>query len=481
MRIVSIDRDDIQCRVLLADRSASGIIINDAFSISLEGTEEEKQQALIDGLKQRGVGRTDTIFGVERSDAELQTLELPNAPDDELPSLVRFQGLREFSQLTEDAPLDFYRIEPLSGEDSVKVLAAAVPSSLVKEINTICEAADLRTSRAILRPTALARLLQRMTGSNDIQLMVDVLADHANLSVVRGDMIVFTRSVRLSQHADLEQQCRSLLSEVRRTLAASANQLEGERVQRIVIWGNDEQPNTLTNLLRDKLEIPVEQLDPFAIVEARTVLPPNASHFAAAIALLDSADGGDHILDFLNPRKEAAPPDNRRLYAIAGIGAAAILLLIAGFLWWQMSDLDSQISSLEARSLELDEDVSFAQTKVEELEELEQWQAQGANWLEEMHSMMSKLPEHEKLKISKFTAMTSVDGGGRITMGAVVDEPKSVTLAERNLQDDWHTVTNKGWQPNPDERRYPWKVDEIRVEIRDPSAPKKTTRRRRRR
>ena len=85
---------------------------------------------LREALAGESVRKIETLAVVGRTSIELKEMSLPPAPDDELPDMVRFQAMRDFTQLSDDTPLDFI---PLPGEDAEhrNVLAAAISNELL--------------------------------------------------------------------------------------------------------------------------------------------------------------------------------------------------------------------------------------------------------------------------------------------------------------------------------------------------------------
>ena len=146
------------------------------------------------------VGRrlSETFPGIE-----LRHLSLPPAPDEELPELARFQAMREFALFDEDWLLDFVPLDEQTEADEEErprnVLAAAIGPELVKQIRKTCDEAGLMAERIVLRPCAAASLVERAEPAGDLppRLLVDLLADEVDLTVVAGRKVVFLRTTRI--------------------------------------------------------------------------------------------------------------------------------------------------------------------------------------------------------------------------------------------------------------------------------------------
>ncbi len=136
-RLLAVEWDGREARVAVARRSASSIAVEQAFSIQLDSDSGESVgQQIASTLSQRGIAREETLVGVGRSNIELRVLSIPPAPDDELPEIVRFQAMRQFTALNEDWPLDFVVLD--RNDEEVTILAAAISCDLVTQSNNTC-------------------------------------------------------------------------------------------------------------------------------------------------------------------------------------------------------------------------------------------------------------------------------------------------------------------------------------------------------
>ena len=118
------------------------------------------------------------------------------------------------------------------------MLAAAISPDLVRQIRSTCAAAALEPKRLALRPFAAAALLRRRRGVEGCLLVVDMLADGADLSVVNAGNVELIRTVRMPSSGDADELARFMTGEIRRTIAAASNQLAGRKVERVIICGD---------------------------------------------------------------------------------------------------------------------------------------------------------------------------------------------------------------------------------------------------
>ncbi|MCX7669264.1 MAG: hypothetical protein N2439_04250, partial [Anaerolineae bacterium] len=342
IRLLALEWSETEARLAVASRRGDEVVIEHAFSVPLrpdggggpepadrtrqgqadKGASEtgaaqgpaEVGRRIAAALGARGIRKIDTLVAIGRASIELRQLTLPPAPDEELPEMVRFQALREFNALQEDWPLDFIPIDEDSGEPR-NVLAAAIAPDLVEQIQRTCQASGLRLRRLILRPCGAASLFCRRQaeGLPKARLLVDLLADEADLTVMIDRKVIFLRTARLPGEplSDAESG-QALLGEIRRTMAAVHNQLGGRRVESIALCGRGPEHAALSERLADRLGAPVELFDPFAGLalegELARSLPEHPARFAPLLGMLvDELQNAPHAVDFLHPRRKPEP------------------------------------------------------------------------------------------------------------------------------------------------------------------------------
>ena len=179
-------------RVAVARTRGREIVIEHAFAVDLmprdvgtTAADVNVGEQIAAALAARNVGRCETLVAVGRASIELRGLSIPPSPPEELPDMVRFQALRQFTGIGEDWPMDFVPLESTEA-DSLSVLAATISPEIVEQIRHTCRAAELTPRRLVLRPFAAASLLRRRADSapGSCRMMVDLLADEADLTVV---------------------------------------------------------------------------------------------------------------------------------------------------------------------------------------------------------------------------------------------------------------------------------------------------------
>lgn len=488
-RLLALEWDAREARVAVATRRGRDAVIEQAFAIDLlpgkDGGEVNIGERLRTALAARGLGKVETLVAVGRANIELRVLNVPAAPDEELPDMVRFQAMRQFASIGEDWALDFVPLDR-SSDGGQSVLAAAISPELIKQIKSTCTAATLEPQRLVLRPFAAASLLRRRTQDPRCRLMVDVLTDEADLTVLSDGHVVFLRTVRLPAAHDGAESWRPLLNEIRRTISAAQSQLGKRRVEVVTLCGEESDHRELKTALTQQLGIEVESFNPFSqpaankqesggeselplsmsgslslTREALQAFPENPGRFAPLLGMLAVEVAGDrHAIDFLHPRKRPPPASNRRKYLVIGGGVAAVLLVGGAMLMMSLSSLDSQIAALKKESLGMDAEVKAGALLEADVEKIDEFVMGDITWLEKLAKLSRDFPPAEDVVLTQVTMSVRSGGGGQASLDGAAKQSSTVGALERKLREKGNRISPGG--TNFDERQtdYKWLFSE---------------------
>ncbi|MEO8497029.1 MAG: hypothetical protein ABI614_18310 [Planctomycetota bacterium] len=473
-RLLALEWGLREARVAVARTQGGGIVVEHAFAVDL-GSRDPGQtfsdvsiaSKLAEALTARGLGRTETLVAVGRASIDLRQLNLPPSPLEELPDLVRFQALREFTSIGEDWPIDFVHLD--TGEVATfSVLAAAISPDIVSQITSTCQAAvSSAPKRLVLRPFAAASLLRRHDrgAPQPCRLMVDLLADDADLTVLLDESVVLMRTVRLAGGDDTAVQSKALLGEIRRTIASAQNQLRGRRVEKVILCGDETDQHALKQEIETGLSLAVELFDPFQSVEVDSALnanrPKHAGRFAPLLGMLvDEAAGAAHAIDFLHPRKRAEAPSQNKRNALIGGAIAATLLLIAAGVYFRLSSLDAEITAMKAESAAMKDDLAKAKTSVAHAAAVEQFLVNDITWLDELYAMAKRLPPAEDAIFTQLILATRQPTGAQIVLDGYTREAEQLSLLRDSLRVDDRSIVSSGTADDARRKDYNWSFHE---------------------
>ena len=491
--LLALEWDSREVRIVAAKRQSKSILLEHAFSIERPQTsssesvaQEEEEQLLASkiaaALSARGISKAETLVSLGRANIELRLLSLPNAPSEELPSLVRFQAAQHFSNWSESWPLDFVPLGQ-SADGTINVLAAVVTPNFIQQIDTITSQSGFKAEHIVLRPCAAASLVRRYSANlNRVRLLVDLLAEEVDLTVLVDGEVALIRTVRLPGESYSQQQRQALLAEIRRTILAAQNQLSGKKVDLITLC---EEPEALTGLkeqIEEELMLEVEILNPFERMQCSPTLKENMPSHPGSLTplvgmLLDEAEQSPHAIDFLDPRKKQEPVSRWRQYGVPSVLVASLLLIIAGCsVFFQLRSLDQQIQKLTHQRRDWERKIKRTVLPLKKKKEVDRWQAANINWLDKLHLLSEKAPSAEKFVVNQLQCILQNNQTGKILLDGNVDQRS--TLHQFKLS--FGNVTSRGSLLDTKSRfsddpllkeKYRIRYNKISITLDDPLSP----------
>ncbi len=463
-RLIALEWDSREARVAVGHSTGRNVVVEAALSIALSDSQDEAADGLADRLAdacQPYLGaRVTLLVGVPRSRVEVRMLQIPPAPEAELPDMVRFQAMRQFASLGEDWPLDFVPLSAPNGVETTPVLATAIAPETVAGVRRVCARLDVQPAKLILRSFGTASLLSRARPEPACRLLVESLGDETELTIVNNEQVLFLRSVRLP----VEDTIGALGRELRRTVAAAENQLGHLDVQSVVLLGSDDELLAEQESMSKAVPWPVEILDPFAVMECQASLqdqlPANRGRFASVLGMLVGAvEPARMDVDFLAPRKRPEPPNRTRTYSLLGAAVAAVLLLLVSGVAYRVHAYNSDLAQLQEQSKSCDAPVEAAKQTAKEAAAVDEFVAGSPNWLDELYELSQEFPSTEKAIVDQATFSVQ-KGGGQIRLKGRAAETTVINEMERDLTDSLHRVTGTGSVFDERQTEFPWSFEE---------------------
>ena len=454
---LAVDWDEHEVRFVAAQSSGKSLKVTEARVIPFEG--RSVQEILASQIQNAGHEDAETLVSIGRGKAELRELQLPPVPVEELPDMVRFQSLRSFATVGENAAVDYLVTKQL--ETGVEVISAAVAPQNLQSICGDMEALSLKVKRIGLRPLAAAALhLERESDSSVGEVvLIDLLSDSAEIVVAREGKVVFVRTVRMPSTASARG--KALAGELRRSLLACG---ATDQLKRVVLWGTPEVHSSEIPLLEEAVGCSVQLINPFDLVEVgrKVELPEHVGRLAPLLGLMLADEvAPERLIDFLNPRKpEIKTVSPYRKLLLVGIPVAACLLL-AFVVYQKIASLDLQIAKLTTENAAMQDDVKRADASLAKTETVDTFLDGDVNWLQEIRRMATEMPVSEQMIIRGVSASVNARAGGgvlKIEGGAV--NPAVIDEFEKALRDENHQVNGTGASEQKTEDAYRWEFSE---------------------
>jgi Tfp pilus assembly PilM family ATPase len=426
-----------------------------------------------------GVSGGEIIVGVVRSQVELRNLLLPKADSNEMPDMVRFTALRQFANVGDTWPIDFAPMPPnerstesIASSDAVEmqeVVAMTINPMIVSQIRKVCTDAGFTVTQIGLRPmasgTLAAMVANSPVGPDSTVLLVDILADEADMVVLEKGHVSFMRTVRLLASDD-EPRGPIPIGEIRRTLIAAVNARPGLKIDRVILWSDPQTAETSVQAWQPNLDIPVEAINPLSLIELKrsVEVTQDTGRFAPLIGMLlqrklsQKAIPANTFIDFLHPRKRTEKKKPIRQYVLA---ATAATLLVGGAVWWYRSAhqaLDAEIAELLDNYSKMEPSLKLATDNSKNWSKVERFLSGDIQWLDKISFFSQQsLPSDQMMVGDTQIGVNPVTNAGEVKMRIAITDPKLEPKLEELFRNQLHQVGTKGVNESKDPNSvYRW-------------------------
>ena len=456
-KYLAIEWDSSELRMALGRNRSGGIAIDETYAIPLgEDATPETIGAAIKEAVGSGVKGVETLIAIPRASVEIRQMQLPAAPPDEMPDMVRFQAMRQFTTIGDDWPLDYVELDRSEGH--VQVLASVISPDGFREIQKVCEASERVAEHMCLRPFASAELLKEHIGNDfTCRLIADVMSNSADLGVMVNGQIVFMRTVRLpAVPEDTELPVQGLMGEIRRTIAAASNQLNGQQVSAVTLFGTGSRLEPLRAAIETQLKLDSEIWNPFTNARLGSTPPQHPGRYAALLGMiLNQSAGVRQPIDFLNPRRRPKPKSNRERYLLYSFLTVAVVavLAVSAFLLLQRANQKLVRLTLENETSKVG--VAKATLLGDQLREIETFEEQSVNFVEELGTISQAMPGPKDARVQKLVG-TLNNGEALITMDIKVSGYEHISNIENSLKSEDREINGKRSREGVGNDEFPW-------------------------
>ena len=334
---------------LVADRKGGQIRIVAAGSVHWSSEEDDRSpgDVLLEELRQLGLRHLDLVVALGRGSVDVIPLQLPPAGDTELPTLVTNQVMRDAGEIAETGVVDFV-VLPAPTDQPRSGFAFAVDANTIEQVVAEAAKASLKLVAIVYRPLASVTLLRRVVPHSQRTMILVTLHDReADISIVRGGGLAYTRTARLSETSNVGDVAAQLAMEVRRSLAAASLSPDAEQ-QHLYVFGALQETEQLVQDLAEELSLPASLLDPLRAEQVEGPTPNRVGRLSPLLGMVYDHYGQSHATDFLHPEKPPPPPNYWRRGAT--YAAAALLVLAAGLylMWDARAKANAEIADLRA-------------------------------------------------------------------------------------------------------------------------------------
>ena len=361
-------------------------------------------------LTEHHISTKQVIVTLPRESVVVRRLELPDAPDEDLPQMVRFQAAAKSSLSLDELALDFIPLPRREGSLTRDVLLAMVPQTVVRAIRDFIDDGQRELVAIRLSPIGAAELVAHIEGNKPpdpkaATLIVVRHGERVEISVAWMRQLIFTHAARLADDST-EQQNAVILTEVSRGLMAFQNLNMGFKLTDGFLLGAEGELPGLAEALQKRLPITVRTVNPFSLVKLADDKLKLILHQSAYAGLLGSVWSQTQpkieVLNFLAPRKPVIKPDTtrerRRQAAIGAAVAAVCILLVYGVRLYQ---LDASISRRGDEISQLDDALKKGKPLLDAARTVDEWVQEDVNMLDEVGHFEKQLPKTDRIYLTK--------------------------------------------------------------------------------
>jgi hypothetical protein len=212
----------------------------------------------------------------------------------------------------------------------------------------------------------------------------------------------------------------------------------------------------------DELQKPLVVFDPF---EGMTGVPGESFDALAALAgaVADQVGGGGPSIDFLHPRRPAAPHPLWK-YRWKAAAAAAVLTVVGAGLGVHATfrNLDNELRRWQDESREASSELKKLRPYKRQQAVVSSWLEQRAFWLDEYEELLRLLPDASELYLTQVTFAPASTRSSRGTIrleGYAADESTVATVAVRLAGSGRYQVRPGGIVPASRNGNYPWRFE----------------------
>ncbi|MFL5328030.1 MAG: type IV pilus biogenesis protein PilM [Gemmataceae bacterium] len=362
-------------------------------------TAEAQGKALRDRLNGFGIAPAPLVIGIGRERLVLKEIKYPAVPTHEEPAVVRFQALKELTDAGDDIVIDY---QPRGdGVAEKRALVVAIKKELLRALQLFAQGAGLKIQAVVPRAYGIVAAARSSSVQPDPTVAIAAMTvgpQGGEFLVARGEQLLFSRAIG----APVLTSDASLLGEVRRNLAVYNGQFANWPVRALYL-AEGTAPAGASAKLRETLAVPVHPLHPLADLGQPDAVAGESATAAGLARLLQA--NTELPINFAKPREPKPPVDpNRRPILIAAGVFAAIVLLLVGLGYWQVSSKDRMLANLIAERSSLDSQLSGLDPDKRRAKALDDWLSTEVVWLDEFYDLTARFPDITKLRLVQLNA-----------------------------------------------------------------------------
>ncbi|MEZ6146779.1 MAG: hypothetical protein R3B91_15450 [Planctomycetaceae bacterium] len=228
-----------------ADVSGETVRVHKCFRIDWPDDADLRQRPealgrwLAESMRAHGIAASDVHVVMPREAIVVRKLELPNAPDDELPDLVRFQAATKSSTPLDRLTLDYLPLPMQSDDATRQVLMVTIDGTRLRHLRETLAAASINLLTVGISPVSVGEVVTRIgpdhsVDPNQVTLVIFQDAHRVEITALIQQQVFFSHHTRLAEMESSGGR-KSSLAEINRTIVALSQSLSNVEISRVCL------------------------------------------------------------------------------------------------------------------------------------------------------------------------------------------------------------------------------------------------------
>ena len=411
-----------------------------------------------------------------RESIVIRQLQLPQAPEEELPDLVKFQSAAKSSVPIDDLALDYLPIETAT-DVGRSVVTASIDRRRLQRFIQILTAAGFDVSAVTISPLTVGQFVNKFSGnslgSRPAEIVVFQRDKLIEMSIFVHGSLVFSHTLVLPEMNRLKP----FESGLARSIVALHQTYPDVSIEHCYFVGSRDDFE-IRELLEKKFPNHVSQV----IHPTSLMNQCETAGFESLIGAAFPASSEDLKLDLLHPRKRIEKPDRRKWYWIAGGSAAVLLFIISyGLFLSHKGALEAAIEELNDTIAEVDRKLKAGAPQLDAFQRIESWSLGDANTIVTWNLLRANMPGTDRLYLSELRLLpvNTADVSARFTGVGFARQRNDVDDLYQQLAENGFRVKPQATTTASRDPDYPIRfeldVDVLRPALKSPEAAKTST------
>ncbi|MGB9839182.1 type IV pilus biogenesis protein PilM [Thermovenabulum sp.] len=247
---IGIDLGSFYIKAVEAYKTKNGIYIKKF--IKLEKKENEEIIPLLKDIRSK-LGKKSVIFGLPSKHIIYRNISLPKMKPKELKEAVYWESQDFTMVIKDDYTFDYEIIS--ENEQSVQLLLAAAPTSVIKEYIESFEKAGFYVEAVDVYPLAVSRVFKERF-KDEVVILLDLGQHHTEATILENGMLFFSKTFSYSVSSE-KIKALEFIQEISRFIDYYSIQKKGKRIDKVVLMGGGSKLSHIGGMIFENLNLEI--------------------------------------------------------------------------------------------------------------------------------------------------------------------------------------------------------------------------------